>query len=223
MKMKKLLAVVLATSMVMASALNVCAATGTSGSGSSSSGTGASSSGSSSSSAATVQTYAEKYSVASNATIKVGGVDVKTSVSGVYAAKSVQGIAVTTDLNTVIANLGLTGSQKPQVIIYDTDVNKSSLAMACVNAAAEALGATVVSNMYIDLRAIEKGKVITLTEGSVTMKAGLPKTADTSKTYSVVCVQPGGVVTIFDDQDTNPKTVTFPAQAGIGTYAIVGK
>ena len=50
---------------------------------------------------------------------------------------------------------------------------------------------------------------------------GLPKNADTSKTYSVVCVQPGGVVTILKDQDDSPATVTFEVKAGLATYAIV--
>ena len=32
-----------------------------------------------------------------------------------------------------------------------------------------------------------------------------------------------GVITILDDLDTNPKTVTFDVKAGLGTYAIVAK
>ena len=54
------------------------------------------------------------------------------------------------------------------------------------------------------------------------MVVGIPK-VDVTKTYSMVCVQPGGVVTILEDQDANPKTVTFAVQAGLGTYAIVAK
>jgi hypothetical protein len=203
MKLKKILAAALATTMVLGSVLTV---------------------------SATVQeeptptpTYEQQHSLAANAKVTVGGTEVKTSVSGVYAAKSVQGAAITTDLSTVKSSLGLTGSQKPVVIIYDTDVKKSHLAMDSVNAAIEAMGGSYVTSLYIDLSAKENGKKIKLADGSVAMSTGLPKTADTSKTYSVVCVQPGGVTTILEDQDTNPKTVTFAVSAGIGTYAIVAQ
>ena len=211
MKMKKVLAATLAATMVMASAVTVSAATTTVSGGSGSSETQA------------VQTFAEQNSKSAGAVIKVGGVEVKTSLEGVYAANTVQGIAVKTALADVKAALGLTGTQKPVVIIYDTDAKKSSAAMVSVNAAAEALGAKVVSSLNIDLGAKEKGKWVTLKDGSVAVAAGLPKNADTSLTYSVVCVQPGGATTILEDQDTNPNTVTFAVQAGLGTYAIVAK
>lgn len=212
MKMKKVLAAILAATMVMASAVTVSAAPTTVSAGSGSS-----------EETQAAQTFAEQNSKSTGAAIKVGGVEVKTSLEGVYAAKSVQGIAVKTALTDVKTALGLTGTQKPVVIIYDTDAKKSSAAMVSVNAAAEALGAKVVSSLNIDLGAKEKGKWVTLKDGSVAVAAGLPKNADTSLTYSVVCVQPGGATTILEDQDTNPNTVTFAVQAGLGTYAIVAK
>ena len=212
MKMKKVLAATLAATMVMASAVTVTAAPTTVSAGSGSS-----------EETQAVQTFAEQNSKSAGAAIKVGGVEVKTSLEGVYAANTVQGIAVKTALADVKAALGLTGTQKPVVIIYDTDAKKSSAAMVSVNAAAEALGAKVVSSLNIDLGAKEKGKWVTLKDGSVAVAAGLPKNADTSLTYSVVCVQPGGATTILEDQDTNPNTVTFAVQVGLGTYAIVAK
>lgn len=213
MKLKKVLAATLAATMVMASAITASAATTVQSSGSASSGTEAS----------VAQTFAELSSKAAGATIKVAGVAVKTSVEGVYAAASVQGTAVVTAAADVKAALGLTGSQKPVIIIYDTDAKKSNLAIASVNAAAEALNASVVTALNIDLGAKENGKWVTLSNGSVGLTAGLPKTADTTKTYSVICVQPGGATTILEDQDTNPATVTFAVQAGLGTYAIVAR
>lgn len=216
MKIKKILAATLAATMVMASAMSVCAGTTTQ-----SGGSGAS--GSSSSSTESPKTYAQKAEVTSNAVVKVAGLDVKTSVAGVYAAEKVQGCAVTTDLATVKANLGLKPGQNPKIVIYDTDAKKSDKAMACINAAAEALGGKVVAALNIDLGAVEKGKWIELKDGSVAMAVGLPKDADTTKTYSVICVQPGGVVTILEDLDTDPKTVTFDVKAGLGTYALVAK
>lgn len=217
MKIKKFLAATLAATMVMSSAMTVSASGGYYDSSSSSAPTSKSSSSDSSSTPtpSTVQS--------ANAAIKVAGVDVRTSVGGVYAAKSVQGAAITTALSSVRANLGLTGSQKPAITIYDTDPKKSPAALASVNAAAEALGGTVLTSLNIDLGAKENGQWVTLSNGSVALATGLPKGADTTKTYCAILVQPGGAVTILEDQDTNPKTVTFEVKAGIGTYAIVAR
>ena len=207
-----MLAATLTATMLMASAVTAAASSGSSGGSSESS------------EEAVVETYASKHSQSAGATITVGGKEVKTSVEGVYAANSVQGVAITTALTDVKAALGLTGSQRPVIIIYDTDVKKSDKAMACVNAAVEAIGGELTATLNVDLGAKDNsGKWITLSDGSVAMATGLPKGADTSKTYSIVCVQPGGVVTILEDKDTNPATVTFEVKAGLGTYAIVAE
>lgn len=219
MKLKKILAATLAATMVMSSAMTVSACGDYYGSSSSSSTTTTSEPAPApspiSSQPGTVQS--------ANASIKVAGVAVKTSIGGAYAAKSVQGVAVTTSLDTVKANLGLTGSQKPAITIYDTDPKKSPAALASINAAAEALGGEVLTSLNINLGAKENGKWVTLSNGGVALATGLPKGADTTKTYCAILVQPGGVVTILEDQDTNPNTVTFEVKAGIGTYAIVAQ
>ncbi len=213
--LKKVLAAALAATMVMASTLTVCATTQNSGGGSSQS---------SSSEESVPATYAEKKSQKADATIKVGGQVVKTSIAGVYAAEKVQGCAITTPVAKLTEALGLSDGQKAAIIIYDTDEKKSTKAMASVNAAVEALGGgETVATLNIDLGAKKDGKWVALTDGSVGMSTGLPKDADTTKTYVVICVQPGGVTTILEDQDTNPKTVTFAVQAGLGTYALVAK
>ncbi|MCM1183091.1 MAG: hypothetical protein NC337_06940 [Roseburia sp.] len=208
MRLKKVLAATLAATMVMASAVTVFAAPTTV---------------QSSGSEETPATFEEVYSQPAGAAISVAGTDVKTSLQGVYAATSVEGVAVTTALADVKTALGLTADQQPVIVIYDTDPKKSTAAMVSVNAAVEALGGEFVSSLNVDLGAREDGKWVTLEDGSVAMAAGLPKDADTSKTYCVVCVQPGGTTTILEDQDTNPKTVTFAVQAGLATYAIVAK
>ncbi len=228
---KKILAVLLAAAMTMSSSFMVCAADGSGGSGtdagpsqstttSSSSNSSSSSSSSDTSSAPVVHTEDVR---TADAVISIAGTSVRTSIAGAYAAKSVQGIAVTTSLNDVVARLGLGSGQKPYVMLFDTDPVKSNKAMDCVNAAASALGGTVVTTLNIQLGAKQGGRLITLSDGSVNMVAGLPKSADTTKTYSIVCVQPGGIISIFDDLDTNPQTVTFEVAAGLGTYALVAK
>ena len=219
MKLKKVLAATLAATMVMSSAVTVSA----SGSNISDPGTSSSESSSSDSSSSSEVTYAESMSKAAGASMSIAGTSVKTTVAGVYAAEKVQGVAVTTPIASVKASLGLTGSQTPAIIIYDTDVTKSYLAMECVNAAAGAFGGTVITALNIDLGARENGKWVTLAGGSVGLVSGLPKDADLNKEYCAICVQPGGKVTILEDQDSNPATITFAVQAGLGTYAITAK
>ena len=50
---------------------------------------------------------------------------------------------------------------------------------------------------------------------------GLPKTADRTKTYSVIRIEKNGVITMLNDLDTSDKTVTFEATTGVGVYGIV--
>lgn len=210
MKMKKVLAATLAATMVMATALTASAASTVS-------------SGSGSDEATPILTYQQAKSQAAGAAVKVAGIDVKTSLEGVYAAESIQGIAVKTALDDVKASLGLTGTQKPVILVYDMTPKNSPAAMASINAAAEALGGELVSSLYIDLGAKQNGKWVTLTDGTAAVQAGLPKGADTSATYAVVYVKAGGETTILEDQDTNPNTVTFAVSAGVGAYGIVAE
>lgn len=206
MKLKKMLAAMLAATMVMSSAITVSAYYD--------------------SSSSSEETSVEpEYVQTANAPIMIGGAVVRTSIAGAYAAVSVQGTAVITPLAQIRTGLGLKDGQVPAITIYDTDPKKSSKAMACVNAAVDAMGAgaEVITALNVDLGAKENGKWVELEDGSVAMAAGLPKGADLTKTYSVICVQPGGVITILEDQDTNPATVTFAVQAGIGTYALVAQ
>lgn len=230
---KKFLTVALVATMVMASTLTVAASSGGSGGSSGSSSSGSSSSSAASEAVAEVSTYdgsgeasAPAPSVpvyGANAAITVAGSAVRTTVAGAYDVKVLQGAAVITPLADVIASLGLTGSQTPYIMVFDTDPKKSSLAMNCVNAAAESLGGQVVGSINVTLGAKENGRLVTLTNGSAGMVVGLPKNADQSKTYSVVRVQPGGVITILNDVDSSPATVTFDVSAGIGTYGIIAR
>lgn len=212
MKMKKLLATTLAVAMVMATALPVCAKTTTVTGGSGSS-----------TPISAEQVKVEAATVKPGAMVTVGGKTVQNTIQNVDFAESVQGTVVATPKDTVKANLGLKAGQEPKLLIYDMDAKKSPAAMACLEAGAQSVNGKIVAALDIDLSAVEKGKKVTLSDGSVAMAMGLPKEADTTKTYVMVCVQPGGKTTILEDQDTNPKTITFAVQAGLGAYALVAK
>jgi len=219
---KKMLAVTLATTMLMASAMTVCAADGSGGS------TSESTSSSTTSSPQTEDDNTPSVTlqdvVTANVQVTVGGKSVLTTVAGYYAAKSVDGIAITTPLADVKANLGLKDNQSPYIMVFDLDVKKSNLAMNSLNAAAEAYGVDIITSLNVDLVAKQNGKLVTLSDGTINMVVGIPKTAiDAEKTYSVICVRPGGAISTLEDVDTNPDTVTFAVNAGLGAYAIVMK
>lgn len=224
MKIKKILAAILAATMVMASALTVCAADGSNGSNGSN---GQSSSSSTTAGSSTTNddtiTVAPENVLGANSQISIAGTKVKTTIAGAYMAKNIQGAAVTTSLEDIKAALGLTGNQKPYIIMYDTDTKKSVKAMASIQAALEANGGVFVTALNIDLGAKENGKFVKLADGSVNMLIGLPKTCDTTKEYCIILVQPGGIVSLLEDKDIDPKTITFDVKAGLGTYALVQK
>lgn len=65
---------------------------------------------------------------------------VKTSVAGLYAAKEIQGAAITNLYADIKSKLQLSDSQTPYIMIFDTDTKKSNKAMDSINAAITALG-----------------------------------------------------------------------------------
>lgn len=235
--LKKGLSVLLMTTMVLSSALTVEAASGgSSGSGGSSSsssnkeasrteqegGSGVESGGGSNvSNSANVFEGVSVLSASGN--VAVAGSNVRTTVAGAYAVKALRGAAVVTPLADVSASLQLKNGQTPYIMVFDTNEKKSPLAMSCINAAISAQGGTFLTAINVELGAKENGKIISLKNGGAAMVTGLPKGADTSKTYYVVCVQPGGAISILADQDSNPNTVTFEIKAGLGTYGLVEK
>lgn len=149
---------------------------------------------------------------------------VTTSVKGVYLATSVNGTAITTGLANIASGYGLAAGETPYARIYNMDVKKSYLAAAVINQAAEAKGAVVGPYVNVELGKLSGGKFSLLSsEGTpITVKFGIPKSfAQAGKTFAVVCVRPGGAVSILEDTDTNPDTVTFDTTGGQGAYAII--
>lgn len=192
MKFKKVLATTMAATMVMASAMTVCAA--------------------------------DQYpnlKIAKENVLVAGDVNL-TNVAGDYSAESVRGVAVTTPFEDIKAALGLTANQRPTVVIYDAEKKASPEAIACLEGAEKDAGATEVAALYFELGAKEDGKWLTnVTDTTVNVKVGLPKTADRTKTYSVIRIEENGVITMLNDLDTSDKTVTFEATTGVGIYGIV--
>ncbi|MCM1386873.1 MAG: hypothetical protein NC231_06075 [Bacillus sp. (in: Bacteria)] len=149
---------------------------------------------------------------------------VSSSVSGVYVATSVSGTAVTTSLANIADSYDLSPGEKPYARIYNMDVKKSSQAADVINQTAEAIGAIVGPYVNVELGKMGGGKFELLSSdgAEVTLKFGIPKSfTQSGKTFAMVCVRPGGAVTILEDMDDNPDTVTFNTTGGQGAYAII--
>ncbi len=209
MRMKKFLSVALIATMTMASCLTAFAKTSTA-------------------PAAVVPAEVNTSVYNSNAVeagkevAKIAGIEVTSTIAGSYATET--GLAVISPLKDLAVALGLADDMAPYIMAIDTDHDSAPLAMAVVDASAKALGADVVSVITMDLCGKKNGMYYSLgTDASVGVIMLAVENADPTKTYSVVCVQPGGVVTVLPDVDDIAGSVTCELKAGLATYAIVAK
>ena len=149
---------------------------------------------------------------------------VTTTVQGVYLATCVSGTAITTSIADISGSYGLTAGEVPYARFYNMDAKKSYLAKAVIDNAAAAVGGTVGPCFNIEIGKKANGRFSLLSQegGKIAVKVGIPKSfVQDGKTFAVVCVRPGGTVSILQDTDTNPDTVTFETTGGQGAYAII--
>lgn len=149
---------------------------------------------------------------------------VTTTVQGVYLATCVSGTAITTSIADISGSYGLTAGEVPYARFYNMDAKKSYLAKAVIDNVAAAVGGTVGPCFNIEIGKKANGRFSLLSQegGKIAVKVGIPKSfVQDGKTFAVVCVRPGGTVSILQDTDTNPDTVTFETTGGQGAYAII--
>lgn len=147
-----------------------------------------------------------------------------TTTSGTYLAKSVSGSAVTTSTASLAAGYGLANNETPYAKFSDMDPKKSTLAKAAIDQAALSQGAEVGPMLNIEFGKMTAGKYSLLPSDGAEIRValGIPKGfAQAGKTFAVVRVQAGGVVSILPDVDDNPNTVTFDTTGGAAAYAII--
>lgn len=207
--LKKVLATALALSLVMAPVMGVNASTDNN----------APSEGSSTSVSAEVAA-----TIPETSTISVGGKYMTSTVKGAYMSKTIPGTVVATDKGTLAAGYGLAPGEQPYVRVYDISEAKSPAAMASINAAAGAVGGTVVATVNVELGKLAGGKFSLLEQGGapITMAFGIPKDAvKPGYAYAMICVRPGGVIEVLPDLDADPNTVTFSTTGGLGAYAMI--
>ncbi len=200
---KRMLTGILAASLVMAPTMSVGAASSTANT----------TSGASEAVAAVVE---------APATSAVAGV--RSTVTGVYLAQSVEGCAVTTAAASIAQSYGLGSNEKAFTKFSDLDVKKSPLAKKAIDLAAASQGAVVGPMLNIELGKMSGGKYSLLPSdgAAIRLSFGIPKAfAQADKTFAVVCVRAGGAVSILTDVDSNPNTITFDTTGGAGAYAII--
>ncbi len=229
---KKLMIAVLAMTLTVTPTLGVMA------SGNQSGGSGNQTSGSSSSEKtkeeAVVEAINENLEAAEAGEVSVSSVaeipttsavaGVKTNVTGVYLATSVSGCAITTGLSTISGSYGLKADEKPYARFYNLEAKRSPLAKAAIDNAAVSLNAEVGPYVNIELGKLSNGKYSLLPSdgAAIEVKLGVPKAfAQNGKTFAMICVRPGGVVTVLEDIDTDPNTITFNTTGGQGAYAMI--
>lgn len=168
-------------------------------------------------SATTTETVAE---IPSTSTVA----GAKTTVTGVYLATSVDGSAITTGVAAIKEGYGLANNETPYAKFSNLDAKKSPLAKQAIDLAAASQGAVVGPMLNVELGKMTAGKYSLLPSdgAAIRLSFGIPKNfAQADKTYAVVCVRAGGVVSILADVDSNPNTITFDTAGGAGAYAII--
>mgnify|MGYP000825956534 CR=1 FL=1 len=164
-----------------------------------------------------VQETAATISYATTSTVA----GVRSQVGGVYVLKKGIGVAVNLPAATIALNYGLGAGERAFVKAFDMDVKKSNLAYQCMVDTAAAYGASIVGTINLELGKMSGGVYSLLPAGAeIPVSFSVPVAAQ-GRTVAVIRVQEGGVVTVLQDTDTNPATVTFNTTGGAGAYAII--
>lgn len=168
-------------------------------------------------------TSGEVTSIAEVPTISVVA-GTKTTVSGVYLATSVKGSIVATPEASISQGYSLGSNEKAYSKFTNMDAKKSPLAAKAIADAAASQGAVVGPAVNIELGKMSAGKYSLLpSDGApIRISLGIPANFyEPGKTYAVVCVRPGGVVTILENVSTVDGVIAFDTTGGAGTYAII--
>jgi hypothetical protein len=207
--LKRVLAVTLAASLMVAPVITAGATTNSS-----------QPAASSTSTASQESTPATNPDVKTTGSVSVPGANLTSDVPGSYLIKTIAGIAVRQNAATIKAAAGLAANESVFVRAYDITAAKAPAAFASANFAATALGGTIKGALNIDLGKLTAGKNFTTLNGvAVPCTFGI-RNATAGKKLVVIRVLPGGAVEVLEDQDENPNTVTVNI-SGFGAYFIV--
>lgn len=161
-----------------------------------------------------------------NATVSVGSANVKSSIEGNFTATSVAGAAITTPKAEISKALGLAEGEKAAVTTWDVTPKSSPLAYASLVAGANSVGGEIGPAIQVNITKTGPNNKnlsdVFNISGTVEMVVGIPAYFyQPGAKYAVSHVLPGGKYEIFEDNDNDPMTVSFPVSAGYGAYALV--
>ncbi len=154
----------------------------------------------------------------------IAGATIKSDVKGSYfipKTSSIAGAVPRQSAATLKSGLGLASNEQAWVKAFVADAKTSPAAIASLNGAAAASGATLLGALNIDFgkMSASKGFSSLSADASVPMTFGV-KNAN-GRTLEVAKVVPGGATTILPDTDDNPNTVTVAISGGRAAYGVI--
>ena len=146
---------------------------------------------------------------------------VRTSTPGVYMASV--GTAVSTPVADIAAGYGLGAGEKAFTKVWDLKASTSPAAASAIAAIAGTQNAVVGPMINLELGKMAGGKYSLLSEtgAPIAFAIALPASFnDAAANYAVVCVRPGGSFTILPAVYSN-GSVVFATTGGKGAYAVI--
>ena len=146
---------------------------------------------------------------------------VRTSTPGVYMASV--GTAVTTPVADIAAGYGLGAGEKAFTKVWDLKAKTSPAAASAIAAIAGTQNAVVGPMINLELGKMAGGKYSLLSEtgAPIAFAIALPASFnDAAANYAVICVRPGGSFTILPAVYMN-GSVVFATTGGKGAYAVI--
>lgn len=164
---------------------------------------------------------AQSEKVEASSAVVLNGKEVTSTITGCFYAPNVNGVAAITQKAEINKALGLKDGETASVRVFKSFYGPN--AQQCVADTVKALQAELGPVLDINMGKIGRdGKFVNVQEiaGPVAFTVGIPNTfQDAGSSYYMIHVQPGGKITVLEDMDTDPTTVTF-ATTGFGVFAI---
>ena len=164
--------------------------------------------------------------VNTNTVIISGGTTISSTVSGVYAAKTVSGTALTTDKAEISSAAGLSEQEikdGTNVAFYICD-NYNIKSKEAINSAASSIGKKSAAYLTADMYTISSNGTINkikTTNAPLTLVIGVPESLrNSTHNFSAVFIDDAGATVTYDDIDTDPNTITIQTST-FGDFAII--
>ncbi len=144
----------------------------------------------------------------------------KSNVAGAYSLKTIPGAAVKLSGAEIAQQAGLASNATVFVRVYEINAAGSPLALKSINNAIASVGGTYIGAVNFDFGQKVGAKFQNLPEDvEVPVAFGVPK-AYQGKKIGIVQIGKLGATKILEDQDDNPASITVPVSGGLHAYAL---